>query len=362
MLKTAKWPGAGIVALSLTTLPTAALAQAAPQVEVDDLRAPSSPAFVLLGVEPEAIQRPGTPKALLTSVLSSVGNEDLVPRDYALDVGPYWLFPHPRLTFDRFTRPGLGQSLLQGLSVSVATSQLEGGTGVEGGTGIGLGFRTLVLSGRPNSKIENQDSPLRKRLADIQLQCVRDLANATSEQEKQAIRERCNREARSIADSIAEETKRPIGLLVELAGGATALFQEDRFDRGRLGRAGVWITPAYRLEHPALDILAVGRYMREDTLDVNLWDVGGRLHFQLGDFALSGEFVKRFRSGGQQAVSDDTERYGAVAEYRVQNNLYLVASFGKDYSPPGADDVEPLLAIIGINFGFGKSPLLNMGP
>src|SRR5438045_2954215 len=68
--------------------------------EFDKLRTPQSPVFEILGIATSTVEKPTTPSAVAISLLSSFvsGNQAILPKQYALDVAPFWLFSHPRLT------------------------------------------------------------------------------------------------------------------------------------------------------------------------------------------------------------------------------------------------------------------------
>src|ERR1043166_549396 len=91
--------------------------------DFDKMRTPDSPAFVVLGVSPTEIQRPSTPRTLITALGGALSNNSLtVPKDFALEVAPYWLFSHPDLPImeyrsDHLLRP------LRTMSLAVATTQ-----------------------------------------------------------------------------------------------------------------------------------------------------------------------------------------------------------------------------------------------
>src|SRR4029453_19273393 len=93
---------------------THAMAQAqSGTLPLNDLRAPTSPAFVLLDVSPTAIERPQNPKALAFNLISAATSEDGFPRNYALVVAPYWLHSHRDLTFETYQEAKFPQGLLQ---------------------------------------------------------------------------------------------------------------------------------------------------------------------------------------------------------------------------------------------------------
>src|SRR3954463_2557049 len=125
-------------------------AQKPSSIELDNLKTPTSPAFELLGVSPTAIARPATPRALATELLSSTNQGTVLPNNYALEVAPYWLKPHPKLTFQEYTSPSAGQSIRQTFSVSFATSRDS--TADSSVRRAALGVRLLPLSGRVSRK------------------------------------------------------------------------------------------------------------------------------------------------------------------------------------------------------------------
>lgn len=120
-----------------------------PQSTVSDLAAPPSPAFVLLGIAPTAIERPQAVRPLVVSALSAVAEQGF-PQNYALEFAPYWLGT-PELSFDDYYKSNVGQALLRHLSVSIATTPL--GTGDDDGTALGFGLRTLPVPGRPHPQL-----------------------------------------------------------------------------------------------------------------------------------------------------------------------------------------------------------------
>jgi hypothetical protein len=117
---------------------------------VDDLRAPPSPAFVLLDVAPSKIERPQAVRALVLSALSALSTDGF-PKNYAVEVAPYWLGT-PELSFDEYYSSSVAQAIARHLSISVATTPLAGSS--ESGTSIGIGARTLPLPGRAHPRLQ----------------------------------------------------------------------------------------------------------------------------------------------------------------------------------------------------------------
>ena len=110
--------------------------------KVTDLHTPSAPGFVLLGVEPTAIEKPTTPAAFATSLQSALTTSGLRP-GYSLEVAPYWLKNRPTLTIEEYRNPSILQNIQQTTSVSLATSSIG-----SSGTGLGFGVRIQLFSGK----------------------------------------------------------------------------------------------------------------------------------------------------------------------------------------------------------------------
>jgi uncharacterized protein (UPF0335 family) len=141
-----------------------ALAQSGKKVTIDDLSAPQSPAFVLLGVSPTSVDRPDTPKSLAVSFVDKVTTANGFPRNYALQVAPYWLASHPNLQFAEYQNPNVRQSILQTLMISVGTSPIPGAKPTDDplGSKVGLGVRTAIFNGRANPRLERLIPQLEK--------------------------------------------------------------------------------------------------------------------------------------------------------------------------------------------------------
>ncbi|UCD25331.1 MAG: hypothetical protein JSW51_05270, partial [Gemmatimonadota bacterium] len=303
-----------VTAVSLSwLLPMSAAKAQEAKITPSDLRAPSSPAFVLFGIEPTAVERPNSPRALAATILSNTSISDLIPRNVALEVAPYWLASHPTLTFDDYYNANVGQSLLQSLSLSMATTTLEVDSLGNVGTGVGFGFRTMILGGRPSQGLKAS----REALVIIQ----DSILDADSEAEEDRLAEK----ARALAIEIQQHDRRRIGLKLELAGAFAATFPTSNFDDGKVTRIGGWVTLGYRLPSPQFEFLLVERVIinREPADAGDFLDIGGRMLFEPKDLSLSFEFVKRLlvNQPDEPALSplEGSYRVSGYIEYRVSN-------------------------------------------
>lgn len=138
----------------------------AQDVRVDDIQAPSAPAFTILGIQPTEIARPKSYKALETSLLSSFnsGSAWQVPSTYALEVTPYWLNSRD-ISVRQLMSPGLA-AFKQTASFSLATARrvnLSDTTRTV--QQVGFGFRATLFPGQLNPAFDGDLNVLEKRMA-----------------------------------------------------------------------------------------------------------------------------------------------------------------------------------------------------
>jgi hypothetical protein len=453
------------------------------QPSVDDLKAPASPAFVLLDVAPSKVERPQAVRPLVLSALAAAGDGGL-PRNYAVEFAPYWLGT-PEISFDDYYNPG-ARALLQHLSVSLATTPIGGADPT--GTAIGLGMRTLALPGRAHPQLV----ALRRKLVTAQLalnrvigsqsrrrrlitllrsaevssaqgvnaelgspsfdELVKELGaldrdlerregerddvdvelaeiqrlpeneRKARQEELEKKREALNQQIAAIGKSVqalavktgdaldksaipahltrgkqldevasrlelaqdAEEQRlrstlqatalkiqaldrQRVGALLAVAGALAWSVPDDDSSRASLSKVGVWATPGYRIAMCAsgeadapcstsLDALGVIRYL-DDRLDGEdgVWELGGRVVWQpTATLAVSAEVLGRT---GSNADIDEGTRVVGLAEYRVTDDIYLHASFGRDFKDPAKN--RSLVSVIGLTFGFGSRPVIQ---
>jgi hypothetical protein len=344
--------GAG---LALAAAAHAARAQQS-AVTLEELQPPSAPAFVLLGIEPSSVQRPDSPRALTTSLLSLASDKELLPKNFAMEVTPFWLASRPTFTFDDYyqTGRGFGKTLAltaaRSFALSLATSPRVPGKDTVG-TSIGVGGRMLLWPGKPSAQLDTVRSHLVRGLG----KCA---AGSTNQKDLDA----CYGALKPVLDSVQANLE-PVGFVLQLAFGLSGAFPRDTIDNGRLARAGVWLTPSYRISQ-RVELIAVGRWLHAnvpagDSANADLLDAGLRLRWKPSDlFAISGEGIARSGRGGTVANASSS-RFGALAEYRAAENLYVFYSFGKDFDAAKAPRSK-LLSTVGLNLGFGKKPVIDV--
>ena len=396
-------------------VPPTAAAPAEPaayDVAVDDLRAPTSPAFSILGVTPASVDRPQNAKALTLNLLSAANSGDGLPKNYALEITPYWFASHPNLTFSEYYSQSAGLSILRTLSISVATAPITPKAPADG-TKVALGVRTMVVPGHANALLAQLRSELlaadkillgglrgldglrheraraaarlavvtdaarRSRLEqlikedDAKIEALEKAEAAANTPEAIATREKARADARALTARIRELDGQRDGFMLAIAAGQVWGFPGDSASDGSRTTAGVWATPSYRIRpcelskddqldcQSSVDLIGVLRYLSDRTnkSDPSRWDIGGRFAWQINKpLALSIEAVRRNRPITLPSAAA-THRTVMLAEYRVSDGTLVFASFGKDFDNA---DHKTLVTLIGLNFGLGKKPIIDL--
>ena len=278
-------------AAALLLLPALAAGQpaggeAVPTIE--ELKAPSTPAATLLDIAPTSIERPDSARALVLNVISHVAEEDGVPKNFAVQLTPYWLQWHPQLTFDSYVDPTPWQRIVRSLAVSLASADWTAGSGrnkEDLGSRTAIGVSTLPFQGRVDPRVLTRrdqlievtrsigielraqpeaDADLKRYRAELAaalsaetdpariVQRSRELADtdaviaarAASRREKLAALER---RSRSLARAIQRLDLEREGVRLAVAAAWSWGIPLDVFGRARRDRVGVWVTPSYRV-------------------------------------------------------------------------------------------------------------------
>jgi len=350
--------------------------------ELSSLRPSAAPAFILLGVSPEAIQRPSTPSDLALQALNRTTGLQTVPEDLAVEAAPLWLFGHPDLSWRGDTTRNVWQSIQRTATVSIGSAQL--GTEEAPVTGLALGLSFDVLSGRISRAMQDTLAQIESSLtrqgtiylqfAKPHLQALEDWFQqeiARRPEEIQAIRQVYQRRKQEIETTVREdpeyqqrlEAERERfqdfalvrqGWFLNVATGGAWNFPGQVWENGEFRRFGVWTTLSYEGTDLGREVritpLAVARFLTqaEDTLP-HVFDAGGRLVLSGATYAASAEWVVRTALGEEE--HDPEHRLVGIFEYRLGPDTWLQGSFGRDHESPSGSNV---VARLGISFSLSR--------
>lgn len=140
-------------------------AQVAPLTDIQkqfkSLQVNSSPAYVILGVEPENIQRPNSPADFVANVQSATVNGKLQP-NFAIETSPYY-WSHPKTDSKKFnvvdyiSNNNYWQNLAKSITFAFATSVSDSFTfgKIPVGTGFGVGMHLQLVQGCLSGNVRN---------------------------------------------------------------------------------------------------------------------------------------------------------------------------------------------------------------
>ena len=115
----------------------------------------AAPAFVALGVTPETVSHPATPREFAASLLNGVDRNGTLQTGFAMEVAPYQVFFGPQTTLRNY-RESLVTRLLYNFNVSAATTKAS--TDDDQAQRLALGMElTLFDKGDPrmDPRVEN---------------------------------------------------------------------------------------------------------------------------------------------------------------------------------------------------------------
>ena len=355
------------------------------------LLSPGAPGFVLLGVEPSSVERPGNVTDFGLNILNNTNGLSALPQNYAVEVAPYWLFGHPYLSYNDYSGDnGVISTVEQTFSISLATSSKFEGAVDTLSTGMGIGVRFSLLQGQIDVGFDNYKSKLDSVVNDLgglnhkidSVYRARSAADAMMSELSNArttaanrndsalvalidaqrtardgeLRTEAENEIRSQNQSQIQQLKslvtsiqlRRLGWKLDVAGGVVLDFPKQSFDNSSLTKEGGWITGGYELQNYSL--LAVVRYLvdAKNSAQTNL-DAGGRFIVPCSPtWTLSGEAL--YRSFTNQSNSSSW-KFDVEIDYTLAKNSAVSFTFGRDSQ---GSQTGTLLSALNFIFGFGS--------
>ena len=344
--------------------------------EFNKLRTPSSPAFVLLGVSPTRIQRPNTPATVAASLSDAFGEGNRAPTGYSIEVAPYWLLPHPSLTLDNYKNDPA--SMLRTLTLSLGTSDSAAAAENGGKTKLALGVRSMLISSAGGPSVDSTCIVNAQRAGARLAQAIGEIVNPmiqtnpdltveqVEELRQSAFETALERAPADVKKEVEESTKECVDILsvnrgftLDIAGGGAWSFDDGSWDAGRFATAGIWLTPAWKLNDNS-DLVGIASVMWQgldsDSTQTML-DVGIRGIHAWKSVGISAETIYRHTRGGE--VDNNQFRVDLGLDIEMVDGLWLTSTFGKDFNASGA---RSLLAIANLQWNIGDRSINPRAP
>jgi len=341
-----------------------------------DLSVPESPAFTVLGVTPNTIVRPGTPREFATSLLNGLDQNGNFQSGLAIDTAPFLLFNGQNVTLKDYNAYYMTR-LLSRTQFSFATT--KGASQDDTATRLALGLN-LTLWDRGDARMYH---PERGPEGDV-LTCFKanivlppppssatptqaeiDQINASTEALNNKEADLCRDKARKanwnksswvIAYAPSWISKNGQNSSFRWNGGAFWTSFAYGFEGvPSLEKIGQLILHArYRTREQVPDPANQGKFLTQDSAFF-----GGRLRAGNPQFAFNveGSFIRNKPLGGKATNSN---RLAFGVEARVSDNLYFVISGGGNLGTNNGEKKGFVLS--SFKYGFNKKSQFNPKP
>ncbi len=390
--------------------------------EFEDLKVPVIPAANVFGYEANVIDRPQSPKTFASQLFGAVSSNNVTP-GLAMEITPFFMKKRYDYTLENYlNEQNFCKKLASSISLSFATSQTD--TFVYGnlmpGTGISGGFRMLLVGGKyPDELSQNMEklkaltnktpgiiASLRSSWPTIPKIHIKDLnklidqkANTGNPKDdallaeglKKMLKDEFNpidsfyvsqlddylaNYVKSFSSDIVGYVKNisnnlnpsaRTGHMLEFAGAASGVFQNNKYSGTAFGRAQLWLTYSYRWAVKGgkndvnIDAMTIGRVTFNNIAagvdQAHYLDFGGKLQAKIRRFYISMEGVYRYATADVGADSRSTYRLTGNIEYQINNVIGAFVTFGRNFDGNSVnyDDKSDgsVLSVAGLNIGLG---------
>jgi hypothetical protein len=330
-------------------------------VKVEDFRIPSTPGFALLDIAPSTIQRPSNPKQFAFSLLNFTGNNGSLPKDFAVEVTPYWFLKLKNETFYKYSSVSDGEyknyftGILRKMSFSLSTHFNDSGKNFLPKTNyISVGVRTNLVTVWGRNQTKEMET---------YLTAFKDVARRVAAMELSAIQKADTLEA--LEKEELKNIKRFAAIKplfqVDIAYATADMFANNNYANRRFFKRAFWVNASLNLpvsNTGYLYIIGYGRTGRESLLtdtakatfvnDSHL-DYGVKLEYEQNKFSIGFEHIQRTY---QNKTQYNGKRTVLMVQYKIDNNLNLYCTYGKNFP-----ELNNLFTLFGINWAFGNGLL-----
>ena len=326
----------------------------------------AAPAFVALGVTPETVSHPATPREFAASLLNGVDRKGTLQTGFALEAAPYQVFFGPQTTLDNYQHSYLTR-LLYNVNMSVATTKASTNDDKAQRVAFGMEF-TLFDKGDPRmdprvqglfDQVTTTNPPPK---FDPEMSDAEYNALVKAQYEKYDPNKAYSEGLERIRAASWGKTAWNVAWAptwVSATGNASDLKYEG---------LTAWTTFSYGFETVSalkdrVQFIAHLRYREgEQVLDANnpalkfkqnTLFAAARLRWGRPDlnFSAEGAYIRIW--DGPQG-DDQAYRLGAVLEKKLSSNLWFVLSAGEDFGVAG--QANQLFTLGSLRFGSADTP------
>ncbi|MES2655821.1 MAG: hypothetical protein V4620_09550 [Bacteroidota bacterium] len=370
------------------------------------LKAPTSPSSIIIGSQPNTVSRPKSWQAVETSLISNYFNESgniIIPKDYSLEVTPFWLDNKAKITIEEFLNPGFKESFWQNLSFSISSTKDYLIKDTIKTDAIGIGARTMLWQGSKDAEaykvkvlntamnktelsqkiyvkaiqllqdtaIKSKDTFINKLILAINndLSILKDIETEDKSNWIDDFRAiltlklpkevpKINDEIDEIIDNfvsldkyiteLTELQKDRTGFRIELASAIALNFPTNSTNYSYAPKYGVWLTPSYQDKNwKHFEMLGVLRFLWNDQNFIKKYLPNDKIYDQNYDYGL--RLVYKYEKFSIEA--EIIGRYSDLTLERTKDSLGVVTTKSESKS-----DIQYLL---NLNYRISDSMVLS---
>lgn len=330
--------------------------------KVEDFKIPSTPGFALLDLSPSTIQRPSSSKALALTLLNATGSGNTLPKDFALEITPYWLVKLKDETFYKYSslpdeeHKNTFSGILRKLSFSISTHFNDSAKNFLPNTNyVSFGLKTNLVTiwGRGETKkIEEYLTVYKNLKRDVAL-----IGGLTVQQQADSLSARQDRIKTSITNF---RNLRPLFQL-DFAYAKADMFGDNKYENRKFYKRAAWLNASLSIpinKDDYLHAIFYGRYGEENVLvdtankifnRSSAFDYGIKVEYEKNKFSIAVEHINRKY---KDITALDGQRTVGILQYKVDDNVTLFGTYGKNFS-----NLNNLITLLGVNWTFGSKNL-----
>lgn len=369
-------------------------------ISIDQLQVPSSPAFNMLNISPDNIERPKNPTDFAIALSNATSGFTTLPKDYAIELAPFWIFARKKASFEDFKDNKPAKNILQTMLISAGTtgarsqvdsseyrkmafalkfSVFRGEMGDEfkqWNDSIGYYLQASAeIAGKIAAQFAMQQNEKMQRFTDsleqtgaprwqdsikAVLQATEAFNNGLHDKLVTDSLNAYNRNIAVLRSLISRTDFRRYGFKMDLAAGMVLDYPDSTFQRSYVSRVSGWLTAGW--EDPSFNVLGVLRFsqnfmhaFRNDSGKIvnNIrWaelDYGLRIYKDFTDkLTLSAEAIHRL------SRSNSSDRFMVAVNYKIGKNQNLSFSYGKNFDNTYYKEGN-LVAALNLMIGLGSA-------
>jgi hypothetical protein len=391
-------------------------------VKLNQMMAPSSPAFNLLGISPETIERPTNPTDFALSLNNASQNLSIIPSNYALEIAPFLLMNKKSLRWEDFVgnkpKYNVPQTAMLSIGTATSISKVDSSTISQ----IAVGWKISIFRGKTSddyvhwkasidSVLKKQNNDQRAVLEELKAQDIiyqlllKNAKDTTKTfEEKKTFRKAADDWSRTVLEPKTREKSGPekgdsirnafiskmakrtdfirTGWKLDAAAGIILDFPSNKYENGRTSKAAFWLTGGYDdpEKNSYLGTLRVnagyfttvlndsGKVIPFVNTHIVTFDAGAKLIHNLSEKCyLTGEVIVRapLDIGNKKVFEDNhiglpkkTERWTVAINYNVGNNQNISFTFGRNFSG-NFENKNSLIAFLTYMIGIGSKRPVN---